>query len=113
MKFLPLLVLLVLFQLGASSLMRNWMHDFESRLPVDDYEDPEDFVDLGFHKFPKNMMARSRRGDKMKMCGGKVWKMVTMACGGQCTKEDVNIATSCCETMCTMEEIIGLCCPGR
>ncbi|KAF1766204.1 hypothetical protein GCK72_006160 [Caenorhabditis remanei] len=109
MKLLFGLALFCLVQFAATSLMRNWMHDFESRFPVE--EDTEEVFDI--NKMHPNMMARSRRGEKIKMCGGKVWKMVMATCGGECTTVDVNIATACCETMCTMEEIGDLCCPGR
>ncbi|EGT48363.1 hypothetical protein CAEBREN_09771 [Caenorhabditis brenneri] len=113
MKLFVVLVLLALSQFGATSLMRNWMHDFESQLPMDSEDDiPLELGGSGLYGF-KNMMARSRRSNKIKMCGGKVWKMVMLTCGGECTTVDSNIATTCCENMCTMEELSGLCCPKR
>uniref|UniRef100_A0A1I7UA63 IlGF domain-containing protein n=1 Tax=Caenorhabditis tropicalis TaxID=1561998 RepID=A0A1I7UA63_9PELO len=108
--FIVVVFLLTLAQLGRTSLMRNWMHDFENQFPIE--EETEELTDSKFNGF-NNFLSRSRRSNKMKMCGKSVWKIVMLTCGGECTTSNTNIATSCCESMCTMEEITGLCCPGR
>lgn len=79
MKLSVVLALFIIFQLGAASLMRNWMFDFEKELEHD-YDDSE----IGFHNI-HSLMARSRRGDKVKICGTKVLKMVMVMCGGECS----------------------------
>ncbi|CAI2345262.1 unnamed protein product [Caenorhabditis sp. 36 PRJEB53466] len=101
--YVSFLVLLLTAHLCIAHLPRNWM--LEERLPWEDETDQ--FYDY------RSFMSRSRRSDKITICGKRLFKMVAATCGEGCTASEENIATKCCESKCTMEEITGLCCPGR